>query len=488
MEHILQEHHRRIASPDEKKDSKGNVIYILPQGTVIKERYELTYLTAGGMGIIYKARDKETGLDCIIKEILITGEEELYLKSILREKDMLSKFYHPGIVNLLDFFQLTGGFYLVLEFIDGLPADEHIKRNHKDSKVPLNKILYWSLQLCNILEYIHSMSPPVIYRDLKPENILIDSREKIKLIDFGIARTYKEQQLKDTEPVGSPGFASPEQYGRSQTDVRSDIYSLGALLHYFLTGLDPREREKSFIFEPVRKINKDIPKQMEHIISKSLSLKPEDRFQHIGEMKNSLQEIAKDYPWKEDIGGEEIQEEYEEEKPVKKSPGYLLRTISFICADLIMLFLIYHFIIPQTAGIAEGMTSGLMVMQWEDRCRSNICHIAASIDKYAEDHNGLYPADLNSLERKYINILPVCPHSRKGYSYDVSDKRDNFTLYCSVPGSHPDYYLKDKLDLHKKERYPQYTPGNGLVTNWRTGSTHWGGDIKSTENPEEEVK
>jgi len=227
---------------------------------------------------------------------------------------------------------------------------------------------------------------------------------------------------------------------------------------------------------------------MEHIVSKALCLKPEDRFQHISEMKNGLEEIAKDYPWNEDIEGEEVAEEYEEEKPLKKSPGHLLRTISFICADLVMLLLIYYFIIPKTAGIAEGMTSSLMLMEWEDRCRGNICYIVKSIDKYAEDHNGLYPADLNSLKRKYINILPVCPHSRKDYSYDVSDKRDNFTLYCSVPGSHPDYYLKDKLDLHKKERYPQYTPGNGLVTNWRTGSTHWGGDIKSTENPEEEVK
>jgi len=82
MEYILQEHHRRIAAPDEKKDSKGNVIHILPPGTVIKERYEVTYLTAGGMGIIYTARDKKTGLDCIIKEILINGEEDFLLSEI----------------------------------------------------------------------------------------------------------------------------------------------------------------------------------------------------------------------------------------------------------------------------------------------------------------------------------------------------------------------------------------------------------------------
>jgi serine/threonine-protein kinase len=145
------------------------------------------------MGVIYNATDLYNGLDCIIKEIIVSQEEEnFYINSFFREKELLSKLYHPGIVNLLDFFQEHNSFYLVLEYIDGISSDEFIEKNYKKNKIPLNKILYWSLQICDILAYLHSMSPPVIYRDLKPENILIDRKERIKLIDFGIARTYKE--------------------------------------------------------------------------------------------------------------------------------------------------------------------------------------------------------------------------------------------------------------------------------------------------------
>jgi len=457
---------RRIAAPDEKRDYRGEVIYILSPGTVLKERYEVSYLTAGGMGVIYTATDRQTGLDCIIKEIIFTQEEEnFYVNSFFREKELLSKLYHPGIVNLLDFFQEHNSFYLVLEYIDGLSSDEFIEKNYKKSRIPLNKILYWSLQLCDILGYLHNMSPPVIYRDLKPENILIDRKERIKLIDFGIARTYKEGQIKDTETVGSPGFASPEQYGRSQTDCRSDIYSLGVFLHYLLTGIDPREKEKAFVFEPVRVNNKDIPSELDFIVEKALAQDPEDRFQNIGEFKRVLERVSVDYPCEKEICNKEVSE-YE----VTKSPGRSVRTAFYIFFDMLLIGLIFYFILPWSAGIHDTMCGPLMDRDWESGCRVNIKKLAASLDKYKEK-NGKYPADLNFLEGNYIKSLPLCPHSNRGYGYICSQKGDSFTLYCSIPGSHPDKLsgrAYENLEKAKKQCYPQYSPGSGLISNWES--------------------
>ncbi|MEQ8221055.1 MAG: serine/threonine-protein kinase [Candidatus Eremiobacterota bacterium] len=451
---------KRIAAPDEKRDFRGEVISILSPGTVLKKRYKVSYFTAGGMSVIYTATDIDTGLDCIIKEIIVSREEEnFYINSFFREKELLSKLYHPGIVNLLDFFEEHNGFYLVLEYVDGIPSDEFIKKNYKPGRIPLDKILYWSLQLCDIMAYLHNMSPPVIYRDLKPENILIDRKEKVKLIDFGIARTYKEGKIKDTETVGSPGFASPEQYGKSQTDCRSDIYSFGVFLHYLLTGIDPREKEKSFVFEEI----KNIPSGLKSIVEKTLERDPKDRFQTVAELKRALERIAVDYPSEKEICNKEISE-YE----VTKSPGYKRRTFLYIFLDILIIGLISYFILPWSAGIHDTMCGSLMYRQWEWTCRRNIQDVAASLETYKEK-NGKYPVDLTCLEDNYIKNLPLCPHSNRGYGYTCSQKADNFTLYCSVPGSHPDKMSRsasENLEKAKKECYPQYSPSSGIISNW----------------------
>lgn len=402
----------RVSAPDEKRDFKGNVITILPEGTLLQGRYEVTYLTSGGMGVIYKATDRNTDLSCIIKEILFQDDEEIVkMKSFIREKEMLSKFYHPGIVNLLDFFQEKNASYLVLEYVDGEPLDDFI-RTHKPD---INRVLYWSLQLCDVLHYLHNMSPPVIYRDLKPENIMLDKKDRIKLIDFGIARTYKEEQEKDTEAVGSPGFASPEQYGRKQTDGRSDIYSLGAILHYLLTGLDPRDKEKPFIFEKISSYNEKVPAILEEIVLKALEINPEKRYTYVYSLKKELSALSEDYPYEAAISPEDITEG---EVKIKKSPGYFAKTFSLALFDTIIMVLIFIFLIPAAVRAPDFMrgraTEGCGRLPG---CVRNLQNLADALELYAVDNDGHYPPDLTYLKDSYIEYTPVCTYSEREYGY-----------------------------------------------------------------------
>ena len=323
----------RIMAPDMEIDSRGNPVTVLPPGTVLKDRYEVTYLTAGGMGVIYKAADRDKEFSCIIKELV--GRKSVYEKFFIREKEMLAEFYHPGIVNLLDCFQEKGNSYLVLEYVEGLPADEYIAKNYKGGKVPVNNVIHWALQLCNVLLYLHNMNPPVIYRDLKPENILISNDGKVKVIDFGIARTYKEEQIKDTDVVGSFGFASPEQYGARQTDGRSDIYSFGALLHYFLSGIDPRDGENPFDFD-FTSLPHDMPVKFRSLVSKALEPETSGRFQSVEEVMAILEELKKDNP-SDYFSREEMDN-------VVKGPTSLFKTISFMVFGIIVLMIFYFYL------------------------------------------------------------------------------------------------------------------------------------------------
>lgn len=443
----------RVPAPDEKRDLKGNVISVLSSGTVLDNRYELTYLTAGGMGVIYKAKDINTGLSCIVKEIVTDLEGSAHkLKSFIREKEMLSKFYHPGIVNLLDYFQEDGNSYLVLEYVEGFPLDEYIKTG----KTSINKVIHWAILLCNALEYLHSMSPPVIYRDLKPENILVDNQDRIKLIDFGIARTYKEEQEKDTEAVGSPGFASPEQYGTKQTDGRSDIYSLGALMHYLFTEQDPREKEKPFIFVPVRSYNNTVPAGLEGIVARCLELKPEDRYENVGELKKALKDLTESYPYEGEIP---LPEDTPEEKGGQEeiTPFSFPKTFCYIVFDMVILGFFVFFVIPWSLSVPDKIRGGAWEQGMLASCESNLKNIATSLEMYATDNMGDYPPDINFLtEQGYSEKLPVCSYSKKAYGYAVNSTPDNFTLWCTEPNSHLG------SSIPEGGGYPQYTPGEGI--------------------------
>lgn len=271
----------RVPAHDGRMAADGTVLKVLPDGTMLNFVYEASYLTAGGMGIVYIGK-KDNEIYCI-KEVECSKLPRILALS--QEKAMLERLNHPGIVKVLDCFDEDGYLYIVLEFIEGKSLDEIVHVGGIDfiEESLLNK---WSFQLYDIFEYLHSQNPPIIYRDLKPQNIMCRPDGQLCLIDFGIARVHKESKNADTYSMGTALTASPEHYGGRQTDVRSDIFTLGATLHYLSTNGKGVGRG-FFEFIPARTINPSLSENFENIIAKALQVQPEDRFQTIREMREA---------------------------------------------------------------------------------------------------------------------------------------------------------------------------------------------------------
>lgn len=223
--------------------------------TLFRGRYFIvSKIGAGGFGSVYKARDREKDERPVaIKEVCLLGLPPQSMNeaaaAFQREISVLSQLEHPNMPRLYEYVQTPERWYLVMEFIAGETLEEcQNKAPHR--RLLLSEVLDIGIQLCIVLEYLHSHQPPIVFRDLKPANIMRTPTGQIYVIDFGIARYFKPGQPKDTIALGSPGYAAPEQYGKAQTTPRADIYSLGAVLHQLLTTSDPSETP--FRFLPLR--------------------------------------------------------------------------------------------------------------------------------------------------------------------------------------------------------------------------------------------
>ena len=224
--------------------------YLVSQ-TLFQNRYRLiNKLGNGGFGAVYKASDTKRGNELVaLKEICLQGlTPEAMMEAtdtFQREADLLSQLAHPSLPHLYEQIRKHEQWYLVLDFIEGETLEDY-QNQAPNKRLLLSEVFTIGLQLCDVLEYLHTHQPPIVFRDLKPANIIRSPEGKVYVIDFGIARFFKPGQSKDTMALGSPGYAAPEQYGRVQTTSLADIYSLGAILHQLLTGKDPSEAPLRF--------------------------------------------------------------------------------------------------------------------------------------------------------------------------------------------------------------------------------------------------
>lgn len=255
-------------------------------GTVIDDKYEiLKEIGRGGMSIVYLAMDKHLNKQWAVKEIRKKGNgknDEIVVNSLLAEANMMKRLDHPALPRIVDIIDNGITIYIVMDYIEGESLDKIINEH---GALPEDKVIAWAKQLCDALGYLHSQKPPIIYRDMKPANVMLKPEGNIKIIDFGIAREYKEQNLADTTVLGTKGYAPPEQYS-GQTDPRSDIFALGMTMHHLLTGIDPRSGEA---YASVRQWNPELSEGIEAIVDKCVEPAAENRYQSTADLLYDLE-------------------------------------------------------------------------------------------------------------------------------------------------------------------------------------------------------
>lgn len=275
-------------------DVSAAVSSILPiiRRKPLKERYRLVReIGSGGYGVVYKAMDLQFGNRLVaVKEMSQEGLNPADLNPAIEafkhEAFLLAGLTHPGLPSIYDYFGENKRWYLVMSFIEGETLEDYLNRV-RGGRVSVDKVFQISMQLAAVLSYLHARKPSVIFRDLKPSNIMRTYEGQIYLIDFGIARHFKPGQLKDTMILGSPGYAAPEQYGRSQTSPQADIYSLGVTMHQMLSGMDPSQ----FAFQFPRLSVPEYP-QLSDLIACMLDVDPKKRPASVGNIKRELQRIS----------------------------------------------------------------------------------------------------------------------------------------------------------------------------------------------------
>jgi serine/threonine protein kinase len=256
---------------------------MLSPGQILDGKYEiLRILGQGGMSTVYLCKNKRLGNLWAVKEVISKWNNKI---DFLAEPNILKNLSHIGIVRIIDIFHEDENLYIVEDFIEGKTLKEYIDINGPISSVMAAEI---SLQICGILNYLHSLNPPIIYRDLKPSNIMIKPDNKVVLIDFGIARTYKEGQEGDTVILGSKGYIAPEQLANVQSNAQTDIYSLGATMFFMLTGKSIGLPTELMFLE---NYPQDADRNFIKVIQKASAIEPDKRYPEVKQMLSDINAV-----------------------------------------------------------------------------------------------------------------------------------------------------------------------------------------------------
>ena len=230
------------------------------------DTYEIrSVIGRGGMSTVYLAEHKRLHTCWAVKEVRKAQGARF---DFLAESNILKNLDHRMLPRIVDIFEDESAVYIVEDYVKGITRQAF-------------------LDLCDVLDYLHRQTPhPIIYRDMKPANIMLQPDGMLKLIDFGIARTYKQESGGDTACIGTKGYAAPEQFGTAQTDARTDIYSLGVTMYHLLTGKSPYAPPYGFV--PARQLVPSLSCGMEHILSRCVQPEPEARYQSVAELVDDL--------------------------------------------------------------------------------------------------------------------------------------------------------------------------------------------------------
>jgi serine/threonine protein kinase len=277
-----------------------NMAVALPAGTTLRDRYRIVSLIGqGGMGAVYLTEDlRLPGRRCAAKEIRLppglssapTDQDEAVAQAraqFHREASTLARLDHPNLPKVSDFFSQDDRDYLIMDYVPGLDLLQVVREARQKGRfLPESQVLGWMEQLCDALSYLHRQDPPVLHRDIKPANVKLTPEGDIKLVDFGLAKPLEpisETTFTGLRGVGSVPYTPLEQYGEiaDHTDVRSDIYALGATLYHLLTGCEPPSAQQVFIDPDAlvtpRQVNPAISPSSEMAILAAMATHPADR-------------------------------------------------------------------------------------------------------------------------------------------------------------------------------------------------------------------
>ena len=265
---------------------------MLKAGYVLDGKYRIVALAGkGGMSNVYRAVHERLQNEWAVKEIRkeTCDNFSLFRRRLIAEADLLKRLRHPGLPGIIDIIEEGGAVYIIMDFIHGKTLKELVCEKGIFSEKETVDIL---AQVCDVLEYLHSQDPPIIYRDLKPANLMVEDG-KIKLIDFGTARQYSYgRNGGDTVSLGTRGYAAPEQYGGTgQTDARTDIYCLGVTGFFLMTGRSPDR--PPYRLCPVREINPWLSEGIEEILLRCTEGDPDKRFQNCRDLAAALKHVDK---------------------------------------------------------------------------------------------------------------------------------------------------------------------------------------------------
>ncbi len=258
----------------------------------------LEFIGQGGMGAVYKARQKQ--LDRIVALKILPpdiGDDTAFAERFAREAKAMAKLSHPGIVTIHDFGQTEGGlFYFVMEFVDGINLGELTRRQQVSPREALRIVP----QICDALQYAHDQG--IVHRDIKPENILLDRQGNVKVADFGLAKLMggveevTGEQGAASGPsilssadkvIGTPQYMAPEQIEHPlEVDHRADVYSLGVVFYQLLTGDLPHRP----IEPPSRRVRVDV--RLDDVVLRALEEEPDRRYQHVSVLKTRVETIV----------------------------------------------------------------------------------------------------------------------------------------------------------------------------------------------------
>lgn len=261
---------------------------MLEVGQVFDGKYKiLNKVGQGGMSVVYLAMNEKANKQWAVKEVRKDGllDFEAVKQGLVAETDILKKLNHPNLPSIIDVIDTQDSFIIIMDYIQGNSLNKALD---EFGAQPQENVIEWAKQLCDVLGYLHSRTPAIIYRDMKPANVMLKPDGNVTLIDFGTAREFKEKNLADTTCLGTVGYAAPEQFGgMGQTDARTDIYCLGATLYHLVTGKNPCEPPYEIL--PIRQINPSLSSGLERIIQKCTQRDPNDRYQSAAELMYALE-------------------------------------------------------------------------------------------------------------------------------------------------------------------------------------------------------